>query len=266
MIIRRKLLLLTRQTRPSISKGILKMSTEGKMKYPDGNYVFYKQRKGIQSKPGIIFCSGYESNLNGNKAQYLDNYCNERSLSYMRFDYFGHAYSSGKLVEATLSQWKQNFIDVLDKLTTGPQIVVGSSIGGWVSILGAIERPDRIHSLVSIANATDLMSHRYNDKLESIKQVGCYTDPRYGITIGYEFIIDTVKNTLLDSKNKIPIHCPVRLLHGMADDVVPYQNSLKIAEKVASDDVLVQLVKNGDHRMSTMENLTMLSRTLDDLL
>ena len=77
--------------------------------------------------------------------------------------------------------------------------------------------------------------------------------------------MDTVKNTLLDRKEKLPIYCPVRLIHGMADDVVPYQNSLKIAEKVASEDVLVQLVKNGDHRMSTNENLIMIEKILDDL-
>ena len=122
MIIRGKLSI-TKQTRSSLSKLILrKMSDEGKLEYPDGNYVFYKQRKGNESKPGIIFCSGYESNLNGNKAQYLDKYCIERDMSYLRFDYFGHTYSSGKLVEATLSHWKQNFIDVLDKLTTGKTV------------------------------------------------------------------------------------------------------------------------------------------------
>ena len=96
------------------------MISEGKLEYPDGKFILYKQRKAINfTKPGIIYLAGYGSNLNCKKAEHVDRYCLENGLSCLRFDYFGHTYSSGKLAEATLSIWKQNFLDVLDKLTTG---------------------------------------------------------------------------------------------------------------------------------------------------
>ena len=101
-----------------------KMSIDGKVNYDDGSFIFYKQRKVEGStKPGVIFCSGYNSNLNGNKAEFLDRYCEKNNLSYLRFDYIGHKYSSGTMHDALLSTWKQNFIDVMDKLTKGMKIM-----------------------------------------------------------------------------------------------------------------------------------------------
>lgn len=96
------------------------MSVDGKLEYPDGSFVFYKQRTVKEAlKPGIIFCSGYNSSLNGNKPTFLDNYCEKRNISYLRFDYIGHENSSGTIHDALLSTWKQNFLDVIDKLTSG---------------------------------------------------------------------------------------------------------------------------------------------------
>lgn len=96
------------------------MSTEGKLDYPDGSYIYYKKRPATsQGKPGIVFCSGYASNLNGNKAQFLDDYCERNGLGYVRFDYMGHQFSSGTLHDVTVSIWKQNTLDVIDQLTEG---------------------------------------------------------------------------------------------------------------------------------------------------
>lgn len=96
------------------------MSTEGKLTHPDGSYIFYKRRLAAkQGKPGIIFCSGYASNLNGNKARFLDDYCVNNGLAYIRFDYMGHEFSSGTLDDVTISLWKENTLNVLDQLTEG---------------------------------------------------------------------------------------------------------------------------------------------------
>lgn len=96
------------------------MSTEGKLTYPNGSYVFYKKREATkQDLPGLIFCSGYASNLNGNKARFLDSYCEKNGLAFVRFDYMGHQFSSGTMDDVTISLWKENTLDIIDKLTKG---------------------------------------------------------------------------------------------------------------------------------------------------
>ena len=100
------------------------LSTEGCLNYPDGSYIFYKKRVGEnKKKPGVIFCQGYNSSLNSNKSRFVDEFCEKNRLSCLRFDYMGHEHSSGTLLEATLSSWKQNFLDVIDKLSEGKIVI-----------------------------------------------------------------------------------------------------------------------------------------------
>src|SRR5579862_7438236 len=115
--------------------------------------VAYRRRSG--RSPGVVFLGGFMSDMTGTKAAALDRFCAERGQSFLRFDYFGHGASSGAFADATVGRWKDDALAVLDELTEGPQVLVGSSLGGWIMLLAALARPARVHALVGIAAAPD---------------------------------------------------------------------------------------------------------------
>ncbi|HEY1796760.1 MAG TPA: alpha/beta hydrolase [Stellaceae bacterium] len=237
---------------------------------PDGATIAYQAAEG--AAPGIVFLSGFRSDMTGTKALFLDDYCRQRGRAYVRFDYFGHGVSSGGFLDGTIGRWADDAIAVIDSLTTGPQILVGSSMGGWIMLLAARARPDRVHALVGIAAAPDFTEDSLWPRLDEIRQrelmrVGRVTLPSEYDPAGYTFtralIEDGRANLVL--RSPLPIARPVRLLHGMRDASVPWQRSLAIAEHIGGDDVRVALVKDGDHRLSRDEDLALLGRTLDEL-
>src|SRR5262249_32562797 len=196
-----------------------------------------------------------------------------RGQAYLRFDYFAHGASSGDFAEATVGRWKEDALAVIDELTAGPLILVGSSIGGWLMLLVALARPERIAALVGIAAAPAateaLMWARFPPEVrEQILREGAARRPSAYSSEGYLFtrklIEDGRRHLLMDAV--IPITCPVRLLHGTADPDVPWRTSLVLAEKLASTDVRVTLVKDGDHRLSSERDLALLERTIEEML
>lgn len=241
-----------------------------KLLLPNGQHLAYKKRNGDTRKPGIIFCSGFLSSLNGNKACFLDKYAEKNNLSYVRFDYNGHELSSGSMDDFFVSLWKQNTIDILDNLTEGNQILVGSSMGGWVSMLVALARPERIHSIITVANAVDSFIQRaenpdFRPKINNEHDLGSKYD--WNSPYWYENgrLEDGRENSVF-ALGEVSIKCPVRLLHGMKDNTIPYRNSVNIAEKLTSKDVSVQLIKESDHRFSSDEDLNLLASVLDELV
>lgn len=234
---------------------------------PDGATIGYHQIPG--TSPGVIYLSGFRADMSGIKATYLEKVCREKKRAFIRFDYFGHGASSGKFENGFLGRWKSDALAVLDELTVGPQVLVGSSMGGWIMLLLALARPERIKGLLGIAPAPDFtkdilykLKQSYKDDLLS-KGV-CYVpsyagDAPYPITL--KLIEESAKHHVLD--NPIPIHCPVRLLHGMNDSDVPWQQSVKLMNALESNDVQINLFKKGTHRLSTPDNLSVLNKTLD---
>ncbi|HEV2551056.1 MAG TPA: alpha/beta hydrolase [Stellaceae bacterium] len=237
----------------------------------DGATIAYHRRAG--KTPGIVFLGGFMSDMTGTKAMRLDAFAKARGRAYLRFDYFAHGASSGDFAEATVGRWKEDALAVIDQLTAGPLILVGSSIGGWLMLLVALARPERIAALVGIAAAPDateaLMWARFPLEVrEQILREGAARRPSAYGTEGYLFtrkLIEDGRRHLLMHAT-IPIMAPVRLLHGMADPDVPWQTSIVLAEKLASADVRVTLVKDGDHRLSSERDLTLLERTIEELL
>ena len=156
----------------------------------------------------------------------------------------------------------------------GPQILVGSSLGGWVMLRVAIERPDQIKGLVGIASAVDFLSRRYDNLPSEIKAevestgkwiIPSEYSPKELYVLDFKVIKEARKHVLKENE-VYPIHCPVRLIHGMKDKDVPYQVSLDIVEQLASNDVHVTLIKDGGHRLSDPGNLQFLTRTLGQLI
>ena len=236
----------------------------------DGATIAYRRRPGIL--PGIVFLGGFMSDMTGTKASYLDHYAAARGRAYLRFDAFGHGLSSGEFDLATVGRWRADAAAVLDRLTEGPQILVGSSLGGWIMLLAALDRPARVAALVGIASAPDateaLMWRRFSPEVQErilrddfIDMPSHYGDRPYRFT---RTLIEEGRRHLVMDK-PLPIASPVRLLHGMQDPDVPWRNSLDLAQHLASGDVELTLVKDGDHRLSRPRDLDLLARTLDAL-
>ena len=221
----------------------------------------------------MIFLTGFKSDMTGSKALALEDFCRQRGTAFLRFDYTGHGQSSGAFEDGTIGEWADDAITALDRLTEGPQILVGSSMGGWIMLLAALARPDRIAGLVGTAAAPDFTEDLIPNELsdEQKKQMAeqgfaeipnCYDEEPYKIT---KALLDDGRDHLL-LRGEIPLDCPVRLIHGTNDEDVPWQISLNIAERVRSVDVETLFVKNGDHRLSEPRDLERLCRTVGRLL
>ncbi len=237
----------------------------------DGATIAYHRITG--NAPGVVFLGGFMSDMTGTKATALDAFCRARGQAFLRFDYFGHGRSSGEFSEATVGRWKDDALCVLDNLTAGPQVLVGSSLGGWIMLLAALARPARVKALIGIAAAPDatedLMWNRFAPELQAaILRDGQARIPSAYGAAGYlitrKLIEDGRKHLVLGKP--IPISSPVRLIHGMRDADVPYRVSIELAEKLQSEDVRVDLVKDGDHRLSREQDLALLTRQLELLL
>jgi pimeloyl-ACP methyl ester carboxylesterase len=221
--------------------------------------------------PGLVFLGGFASDMTGTKATALESFANSRGQAYLRFDYFGHGASSGSFAEGTIGRWRDDALLALDRLTTGPQILIGSSMGGWIMLLAARARPGRVAGLVGIAAAPDFTEELVWKKLPppvlaELARTGRWHEPsRYGadLPITLALIEEGRKHLLLD--RPIELGCPVRLLHGMADPDVPWRWSLRIAEKIAGPDIVVTLVKDGDHRLSRDADLRRIEAAVAEL-
>jgi pimeloyl-ACP methyl ester carboxylesterase len=237
----------------------------------DGATIAYRERPG--KAPGVIFLGGFNSDMTGTKARALDAFCSASGHRFLRFDYFAHGASSGDFADATIGRFLDDTLAVIDKLTTGQLVLVGSSIGGWLMLLAAQARPERVRALVGIAAAPDatedLMWQRMPFELReavitqgSVRLPSPYSEAGYLIT---RRLIEEARDHLV-MRAPIPIVCPLRLLHGMEDPDVPWETSLALAERVASRDVNVSLIKDGDHRLSRESDLDLLLRTLKSVL
>ncbi len=238
---------------------------------PDDATIAYRRLAG--RVPGIVFLGGFRSDMTGTKALFLEDYCRRRGRAYMRFDYFGHGASSGDFALGTIGRWREDAIAIIDSLTAGPQILVGSSMGGWIMLLAALARPERVAALVGIAGAPDFTEELLWPRLtptqrEEIIEQGAVVLPSDYDPAGYLYtralIEDGRRHLLL--RGPIALDMPVRLLHGLADASVPWQLSLRLAERLQSRDVAVTLVKDGDHRLSREPDLARLAQTLDALV
>jgi pimeloyl-ACP methyl ester carboxylesterase len=245
-----------------------------------GSFLAYRRRSasGDGAKcPGVVFLGGFRSDMTGTKASTLDEFCHARGLSFLRFDYSGHGASGGDFLDGTISRWFADALAAFDRLTEGPQILVGSSMGGWIMLLVALARPERIKGLVGLAPAPDFteeliwrtLSEGERAKLlrdGKLEQPSDYSPEPTVITRA--LIEDGRKNLLLgDGPGRaIAIEAPVRLLHGLNDRDVPHQISLRLQAQLAAQDVVVNLIKDGDHRLSRPRDLTRLTAAVEELV
>ena len=211
-------------------------------------------------EPTVLFCGGYTSDMGGTKALALERWCRAKGRGYVRFDYSGHGRSNGRFEDGSIGDWAEDALAIVDRVATGPLIVVGSSMGGWIMLLVALTRPERVRALVGIAAAPDftldLLSQATADQRRDLARQGFWWQPSaYGEphVVTARLLDDGGEHLLLGGP--IAITCPVHLLHGQRDADVPWQTALRLAERLQSTDVTVELIKAGDHRLSQEAHL-----------
>lgn len=223
--------------------------------------------------PGVVYCSGFMSDMTGTKALAVEAFCHNQGRACLRFDYRGHGLSSGNLAQGTIGAWHEDALAMLDHLTEGPQILVGSSMGGWIALLAALSRPNRVKGLLGIATAADFTEELLWEKLppehkesllrEKIIQIPCNDE-----STPYLFNLDLIKEARqhLLLRSEIPLDIPVRLLHGMQDIDVPWEYSLRLTENLHTDNVRLSLIKDGNHRLMREQDLLLITNTLSELM
>ncbi|MGE5548231.1 MAG: alpha/beta fold hydrolase [Solirubrobacterales bacterium] len=224
--------------------------------------------------PGVVFLHGFHSDMNGTKALALEAFCADRGQAFLRFDAFGHGASSGTVEDGTIGRWAEDAAFVLDQLTEGPQVLVGSSFGGWIGLLAALRRRDRVAGFMGIAAAPDftedLLWREFTDQQRrEMAETGRVAlpncvEPDKPWIVARRFIEEGRDHLLL--RDAINLYCPVRLVQGQKDADVPWQTALTLADCLASEDVRVHLVKDGDHRLSRQQDLALQCQVLGDLL
>ena len=222
--------------------------------------------------PATVFLPGFRSDMGGAKALETQAFCARNGMACLLLDYSGHGASGGTFEAGTIGRWRDDALFLIDRHTEGDLVLVGSSMGGWIALLLALARPERIAGLVGIAAAPDftetLMWAAMTDgEREILLRDGMLLTPsQYGdpVPVTSALIEDGRSHLLLDKP--IAIHAPVRLLQGQLDPDVPWQTAIRLAERLEADDVQVTLIKDGDHRLSRPGDLALLRRTLGALL
>ncbi len=230
----------------------------------------YRLVSGKDSLPTVIFCGGFRSDMEGTKAAFLHDACADRGQSYIRFDYRGHGASGGDFKDGTIGLWLEDTLAIIDNLTSGKIILVGSSMGGWISLRAGILRKDHVVGLVGLAAAPDftreirdMMSEKQKKEIDETGVCyvpNDYSDP-YAITL--KLLEEGENHILLDGE--IPIDCPVRLIQGMKDTDVAWQTAHRVFNALRTTDKKVYLREGGDHRLSTPDDLALLDRLILEL-
>jgi len=234
----------------------------------DGVALAYRRLEG--RGPTILFLPGYASDMDGSKASALAAWAEAQGRSMLRFDYAGCGRSGGDFAAQTLAGWLGDVLAMIDAVAeAGPVVLAGSSMGGWLMLLTALARPERVAALVGIAAAPDFTQWGFSaEEKDRIRRDGRLEQPNpYGeapsVTTGAFW---ESGQALLLPEGEIGIDCPVRLLHGQADADVPWTLSLDLARRLRSADVQTLLVKHGDHRLSREPDLALLIATVSTLM
>jgi hypothetical protein len=222
--------------------------------------------------PTLLWLGGFRSEMSGTKASALAAWAAREGRDFLRFDYFGHGVSDGRFEDGDITRWRADALAVLDALTEGPVIPIGSSMGGWLACLVALARPSRIGGLVLIAPAADFTERLIAPGLSrearmALRRDGLWRRPSAydpdGYPITRQLLEDGARWSILPGP--VPIEAPVRILQGGADAEVPWRHALDLALAIKGVDVIFSLVRDGDHRLSRPQDLGRLNAFVAEL-
>ncbi|OUW96221.1 MAG: hypothetical protein CBD97_01900 [Pelagibacteraceae bacterium TMED237] len=226
--------------------------------------IRYKSIKG--KSPGIIFIHGLNSDMSGQKALSIERFARKNKLKFIRFECRGHGKSDGNFEDFTISDWKKDLLDIIDNIAKGPQILVGSSMGGWLMFLAAKVRPSKIIGMVGLAAAPDYIDEFYKNlplvKKKEIREKGIMKYSSYGFSylIKKKYIVDGKKNKILNKEFKW--NKPLILIQGLRDNVVKSDVPEKIIKKIKGNQIQIKLLKNSDHRLSEPFDLKIINEAI----
>lgn len=239
-------------------------------RHPDQTQLAYCHHPASSTqkhKPGLLFLPGYGSDLEGTKATTLFNWAIEQGLQATLMDYGGHGYSSGKFREGTLGQWRNHARYILETITSGRQILIGSSMGGWIMMLLALQSPKRVCGLMGLATACDFPSRSIEPSLtdeqkQQLKTKGETIIDYSSLPMTQHFLEESMDHNLFGTGDLNQITCPVTLIHGVGDSVIPWHGSCELQQELGSDYVTVTLIKHGNHRLSDSQSLKIIIDSL----
>ena len=230
--------------------------------------IAYKYTKG--RSPGIVFIHGLNSDMRGLKAKNIEKYALKKKLGFLRFDCRGHGKSFGKFEDFVITDWKQDLLDVIDKVTKGPQILIGSSMGGWLRILAAKARPKKIAGLVGLSAAADFgyslhksLSLKNKNEIKNKGFTRC-SSREFSYILTKKFFINAKKNNILGKPFRFKK--PFILIHGTKDNVVSAAMPKKIMGITTSNDVQIHFLKSSDHRLSSKKDLITINNAINLVL
>lgn len=232
----------------------------------DAGRLAYRRLEG--DGPTLVWLGGFGSDMEGSKAAAFAEWAQARGQAFLRFDYLGHGASDGDFLDGTVSQWREDALAVIDGLTEGPLVLIGSSMGGWMSCLVAAVRPERIAGLLLIAPAADFTSALVDAKMSAgtrreLAEKGRIERPG-APPITKALIEDGARWSILPGP--VPIEVPVRILQGGQDEVVPWSHALALSQALKSTDKVFTLVHDGDHRLSRPQDINRMLGVAEELL
>ncbi len=243
--------------------------TEGALA-SDGAELAWRRRSG--AGPTVLWLGGFQSEMTGTKAQALDVWARDTGRTLVRFDYFGHGASEGRFEAGTISRWRADALAILDTLTRGPVILVGSSMGGWLACLVAMARPRRVRGLVLVAPAADFTERLVRPSLSprarlAIADDGVWRAPsRYeasGYPISRGLLEDGARWSILPGP--VAVKAPARILHGGRDRDVPWTLGLELAQAIRGQDVVFTLIRDGDHRLRRAQDIARIVTAIEEV-
>ncbi len=234
----------------------------------DGARIAFRLSRGDAGRAGLVWLGGFHSDMAGEKAGSLHAAAEAAGRSFVRFDYFGHGESGGFFADGTVGRWRGDALAVVDELTDGPLVLAGSSMGGWMALLAALARPERVTGLVLLAPAADfterLMWAGFDEPIrKQIMETGAWTRPSPYDPAGYPItrrLIEEGRDWLIMDQ-PIGLEIPVNILQGQRDADVPWTYAQQLVERIAGDAVTFTLVKDGDHRLSRPQDISLMIRT-----
>ncbi|MBL9057617.1 MAG: alpha/beta hydrolase [Rhodobacteraceae bacterium] len=238
---------------------------------PQGRRLAYERRAG--RGPGVVFLGGFKSDMQGTKALYLQDWAARTGRAFLRFDYSGHGQSSGDFLEGAIGDWFEDALAAVQALTAGPQVLVGSSMGGWISLLLARALPARVAGLVGIAAAPDFTEDSMWAGFTPAQRAALAAEGRVVLPSDYDPAGYVITRRLIEEgrgrlvlRDPLPLPFPVRLLQGTADSDVPPAVALRLLDHATGPDIRLTLVKGADHRFSTPECLALIEAAIAEVL